>query len=263
MHGVNAASLPDFAWRDWAGAQTERVLDSMDIDYMRLVKRREDANFKTSVWDLSQNVDRSDPTKAKLGICPCLTPSLCAYVTNQGRPVVGVETLALQGIPIDLLLTRETEENLTSLSGNAMSTTVVGSALLAALLSLPMGVLGRIGIVDSKAHATHLDTNYPVQHHSTRGSDRHANVVRSQVLVREPLNWVQQFQSTFKVLGHSRNVSFTPLPRAPSGASARLSGLILRPRFSTALPVVTALARHAQANQNTLSKSGLSGSGIS
>ena len=188
VHGVNAASLPDFAWRDWAGAQTERVLDSMDIDYMRLVKRREDANFKTSVWDLSQNVDRSDPTKAKLGICPCLTPSLCAYVTNQGRPVVGVETLALQGIPIDdLLLTRETEENLTSLSGNAMSTTVVGSALLAALLSLPMGVLGRIGIVDSKACPRHLDTNYPVQHHSTRGSDRHANVVRSQVLVREPL----------------------------------------------------------------------------
>lgn len=189
MHGVNAASLPDFAWRDWAGAQTERVLDSMDIDYMRLVKRREDANFKTSVWDLSQNVDRSDPTKAKLGICPCLTPSLCAYVTNQGRPVVGVETLALQGIPIDdLLLTRETEENLTSLSGNAMSTTVVGSALLAALLSLPMGVLGRIGIVETQACTTHLDTNHPVPKPSSmRGSDRHANVLRSQVLVREPL----------------------------------------------------------------------------
>lgn len=37
VHGVNAATLPDFAWRDWAGAQTERVLDSIDIDYMRLV----------------------------------------------------------------------------------------------------------------------------------------------------------------------------------------------------------------------------------
>ena len=72
---------------------------------------------------------------------------------------------------------------------------------------------------------------------------------------------MQQFQSTFKVLGHSRNVSFTPLPRAPSGASARLSGLILRPRFSTALPVVTALARHAQANQNTLSTKWIVGVG--
>ena len=64
MHGVNAASLPDFAWRDWAGAQTEQVLDSMDIDYMRLVKRREDANFKTSGIYL-KGADRSDPTKAK------------------------------------------------------------------------------------------------------------------------------------------------------------------------------------------------------
>ena len=80
------------------------------------------------------------------------TPSLCAYVTNQGRPVVGVETLALQGIPIDLLLTGGPK--VTSLSGNAMSTTVVGSALLAALLSLPMGVLGRIGVLIQKRAKT-------------------------------------------------------------------------------------------------------------
>ena len=38
-----------------------------------------DPHFKTSVWDLSQNVDRSDPRRTKLGICPCLTPSLYAY----------------------------------------------------------------------------------------------------------------------------------------------------------------------------------------
>ncbi|KAJ8598901.1 hypothetical protein CTAYLR_010750 [Chrysophaeum taylorii] len=137
-HGTRRANLPDFAWRDWARAQTERVLDSIDIDYVRLVLTGQDAHFKTSVWDLSQNVDRSNPTTSKLGICPCLTPSLCAFVTNQGRPVVGVETLALQGIPIDdLILTRESEDNLTSLSGNAMSTTVVGSALAAAFLVLP------------------------------------------------------------------------------------------------------------------------------
>ena len=151
-HGTNNASLPDFAWRDWAHAQTERVLDSIDIDYMRLVQKKVDASFKTSVWDLSQNVDRSNPTNSKLGICPCLTPSLCAYVTNQGRPVIGVETLALQGIPIDdLLLTRESEDNLTSLSGNAMSTTVVGSALLAALLVLPMESLENMGLASETA----------------------------------------------------------------------------------------------------------------
>lgn len=62
-HGTKDATLPDFGWRDWAAAQTERVLDSIDIDYMRLVSRGEDPSYKTSVWDLSQNVDRSDPEK--------------------------------------------------------------------------------------------------------------------------------------------------------------------------------------------------------
>jgi site-specific DNA-cytosine methylase len=188
VHGVNVASLPDFAWRDWAGAQTERVLDSIDIDYIRLVKQHEDANFKTSVWDLSQNVDRSNPTRAKLGICPCLTPSLCAYVTNQGRPVVGIETLALQGIPIDdLLLTRETEENLTSLSGNAMSTTVVGSAIIAALLVLPTASLDRMNLL---TYPDHTAANIKSQSLSPgmQTTKKSASVSGSQDLVRAPLD---------------------------------------------------------------------------
>lgn len=49
------------------------------------------------MWDLSQNVDRSDPRRTKLGICPCLTPSLYAYscaavclclVPRAARPVL-------------------------------------------------------------------------------------------------------------------------------------------------------------------------------
>jgi hypothetical protein len=41
----------------------------------------------------------------------------------------------MQGLPIDeLLLTRESEENLKDLAGNAMSSTVVGSAIIAALI---------------------------------------------------------------------------------------------------------------------------------
>jgi SNF2-related domain len=49
--------------------------------------------------------------------------------------LVGEELLMLQGIPVDdLLLTKETEENLKDLAGNAMSTTVVGACMLAALL---------------------------------------------------------------------------------------------------------------------------------
>ena len=49
--------------------------------------------------------------------------------------MVGLEALHMQGLPIDeLLLTRETEDQLADLAGNAMSTTVVGTAILAALI---------------------------------------------------------------------------------------------------------------------------------
>ena len=51
---TSTINLPDFAWTDWGRAQTERVLDSIDIDYMRLVAQGADPHFKTSVWDLSQ-----------------------------------------------------------------------------------------------------------------------------------------------------------------------------------------------------------------
>ena len=30
--------MPDYAWNDWGKAQTDRVLDLMDIDYLRLVR---------------------------------------------------------------------------------------------------------------------------------------------------------------------------------------------------------------------------------
>lgn len=49
--------------------------------------------------------------------------------------MVGLEALAMQGLPIDqLLLTKETQKHLQDLAGNAMSTTVVGAAMLSALV---------------------------------------------------------------------------------------------------------------------------------
>jgi hypothetical protein len=76
----------------------------------------------------------------RLGIAPCLTPTMIAYITNRGGPLVGVEALGLQGLPVDrLLLTSETQDQLADLAGNAMSTTVVGSAMiLAIILSVPV-----------------------------------------------------------------------------------------------------------------------------
>lgn len=49
--------------------------------------------------------------------------------------MVGLEALSMQGLPVDkLLLTRETEDQLADLAGNAMSTPVVGACMLAALV---------------------------------------------------------------------------------------------------------------------------------
>lgn len=71
----------------------------------------------------------------QLGLCSCLTPSGVPYIPNRGAPLVGEELLLLQGIPADdLILTKESEDNLKDLAGNAMSTTVVGAVTLCALL---------------------------------------------------------------------------------------------------------------------------------
>ncbi|KAF8446480.1 hypothetical protein BGX38DRAFT_1271075 [Terfezia claveryi] len=126
--------LPDFAWGDWGLAQVERVLDLMDILFIKAAKAGIDTSFKTQVWNLSQNVDRNSST-GKPGICPCLTPTMIPYLTNRGGPMVGLEALSMQGLPInELLLTKETEDQLADLAGNAMSTTVVGTAILSALV---------------------------------------------------------------------------------------------------------------------------------
>ncbi|EGG01261.1 uncharacterized protein MELLADRAFT_79036 [Melampsora larici-populina 98AG31] len=124
----------DGGWNDWANAQTERVVDLMDINTLREVKNGFDVQYKTTIWNLSQNVDRMNGS-GKFGITPCLTPNMIAYVTNRGGPLIGREALSLQGIPISgLLLTKESEDQLADLAGNAMSTTVVGSAMVAALI---------------------------------------------------------------------------------------------------------------------------------
>ena len=112
----------------------ERVLDLMDINFLRNAQKGKDVNYKVAVWNLSQNVDR-ETGSGKEGICPCLTPSGVPYVTNRGGPVIGLEALSLQGIPVDdLILTRESEDNMKDLAGNAMACTVVGSCIAHSLV---------------------------------------------------------------------------------------------------------------------------------
>lgn len=87
----------------------------------------------SKIWNLSQNVDRQIGS-SRVGVAPCFTPTMIPYLTNRGGPLAGAEALGLQGIPVDELnFTRETQDQLADLAGNAMSSTVVGTAMVAAL----------------------------------------------------------------------------------------------------------------------------------
>lgn len=102
---------------------------------MPISQRRKFANSDSRYPDMSQNIDRHHTT-GSWGLAGCVTPSGMIYSTTRGGPLVGHEALVLQGIPTDkLLLTRETESELRDLAGNAMSSSVVGVALVAAIIS--------------------------------------------------------------------------------------------------------------------------------
>ncbi len=121
-------------WNEWAVRQPERVTDLLDITTLRFAADGVDPIYKSKIWELSQNVDRN-VAASRPGIAPCLTPSGIPFLTSRGGPLIGLEALSLQGLPLDeLLLTRETDDQLQDLAGNAMSSTVVGACVLAALL---------------------------------------------------------------------------------------------------------------------------------
>ncbi|KAF3914918.1 hypothetical protein ABW20_dc0107988 [Dactylellina cionopaga] len=126
---------PDCTWQEWGDLQVDRVNDLVDISYLRNVKKGLDISYKARLWNLSQNVDRDTEGKSA-GVSQCLTPTMIPFLTARGGPMIGVELLSLQGLPVEqLLLTRESEANLKDLAGNAMSSTVVGTAIIAALIT--------------------------------------------------------------------------------------------------------------------------------
>ncbi|KAK8071075.1 SNF2 family helicase [Apiospora hydei] len=125
--------LDKFAW----SALPNRVYDVLDINWLRGTLGEEpfDLLFKVKVVDLSQNVDRH-MLKPFFGITGCLTPSGAPYITNQCRFVLGYECLNLQGLPLwKIDFSRETQDQLKDLAGNAMSTPVVGAVFLASLMA--------------------------------------------------------------------------------------------------------------------------------
>lgn len=123
----------DWTWNDWLLSQTERVLDLLEISTLRMAKDGVDSGFKACIWNVSQNVDRQTGS-GRTALAPCLTPNMIPWVATRRGPVTGREALAIQGIPVrELLLTSENEDQLADLAGNAMTTTVVGASMLAAL----------------------------------------------------------------------------------------------------------------------------------
>lgn len=123
----------DWTWNDWLQAQTERVVDLLEISTLRMAKEGIDSGYKACIWNVSQNVDRQTGS-SRTALAQCLTPNMIPWVTNRGGPVIGREALSLQGIPVrELLLTSENEDQLADLAGNAMTSTVVGASIIAAL----------------------------------------------------------------------------------------------------------------------------------
>ncbi|MCJ1251824.1 hypothetical protein MMC30_009062 [Trapelia coarctata] len=129
-----SSEMLDYANLPWTQGQVLRIKDIIDLTWLRAGIHGYDPAYKPRYPDLSQDIDRHYQ-KGAWGITGCLTPSGIPYSTLRGGPIVGYESLSLQGIPVHkLLLTRETQRQLQDLAGNAMTSTVVAAALLSALI---------------------------------------------------------------------------------------------------------------------------------
>lgn len=141
---IGPAKVPSYADAAWHRVQRPRVLDLLEISILRNAhpdRGAYDSMYKQRIWDLSQNVNHGMEDKGPFGIAGCLTPRGMQYLSSRGGPLIGYELLALQGIPInDIVFTTESDADLKNLAGNAMSTTVVGTAIIIALM-LSKGLL--------------------------------------------------------------------------------------------------------------------------
>jgi len=87
---------------------TSRGFERVYMAIIRLINRKHQpalipfcgfANFFSRYPDMSQDIDRHSSSGA-WGITGCLTPGGLPYSTSRGGPIVGYESLSLQGIPI-------------------------------------------------------------------------------------------------------------------------------------------------------------------
>ena len=135
------------------------------------------------------------------------------YSTFRGGPLVGLEALAMQGLPIDrLYLTRESQRNLQDLAGNAMTSTVVGAAILSALVSCHMFIKtsDSVGLVDSAPTVRRLKkpAETPVG-----GQDEELSSELSAEQLQKRIE--QQFRKKDKEQLHAKALNFGPSQVVP------------------------------------------------
>ncbi|CAL3967483.1 unnamed protein product [Diplocarpon coronariae] len=128
-----AKVLPDF-WQPTDGL-TERVLDTVDLSHARNVKYKGvDDRYQNRILELSQNVYRVEDS-TKEGIMGCLTPSNQLFSTKRGGRISGIEAFATQGYDTYAASFDYMSESLMhDMSGNAMTSTVVGTFMFAAFI---------------------------------------------------------------------------------------------------------------------------------
>ncbi|KAI7774244.1 hypothetical protein LA080_009044 [Diaporthe eres] len=133
------SNAPANMWKAWENRQPCRVSDLLECIFtLGLFGKGKahgfyDLRFKAQIIDCSQNVDRITPNIV-FGRTGCLTPNAIPVLTLEARPITGTESLRLQGLPVENFdMSVETQAQLQDLAGNAMTTTVVGAVILAAL----------------------------------------------------------------------------------------------------------------------------------
>lgn len=125
---------PIYANREWIHDQSDRVKDCLDMTMLTHAMKGDDFEYKVHIPNVSQNIDRHLES-SRLGVIGCLTPNGLPFLSTRGGPLHGLEALALQGLPVNrIVLAGETHKQLKDLAGNAMSTTVIAAALIAALI---------------------------------------------------------------------------------------------------------------------------------
>ena len=157
--------LRDTCWHDFLKPQVHRVQDLLEINWAcgKLHNLdNTDYRYKAKIFDLSQNVERMSGA-ASFGQIGCITPKGMPYLMGQSRPILGLEALRLQGLPYyELVLGNETQDQLRDLAGNAMTTTIVGCAMMSALTCVARATSQPFGFPPDEGSAIAGDRIYQI-----------------------------------------------------------------------------------------------------